>query len=1848
MRISRSVATLAVTGLLGTGLAVLPVQSASAVQNGTVPGTAASTWQTNGVVRAITAANGIVYIGGDFTAVRPPGAAAGAASEVARNHFAAFNASTGALITTINHNVSAPIYSLSTSSNGATVYMGGDFTTVDGAARNRVAAFNASTNALTSWAPNVNARVNGIVATASTVYVSGAFSKVGSVAVTRVAAINAANNNLLAGFSASADASVYAIALSKPGDKLYLAGGFTSVNGDSSYHSAAVVDASTGSLLPLPARSVIPPKTASCTSEMKVVKTDADSVYFGAEGTGGGCFDGTFAANISDGSLKWQSQCLGATQGLTVVNGLVYTGSHSHDCTADQGFDPDAFPEVGWSKGLARHLLARSAANGKVSSWYPNTDGGPGGVGLGPRVLETDGSQVFVGGEFTNVNGQAQQGFTRFSPTASADAAPARPAAPAAVARPNGAIAVSVQAPLDTDDTDLTVRIYRDGGTTPIASVPVHSLFWRDPVVSIVDSAVAVGTSHTYTADAIETNGTVAGAKSSASNRVTAVQALSSYASAVNGDSPTLFWRLGQTGGSAAADSSGNGVGGIYAGGVTYNQPGQTSDGDTGIQTDGINGLVSSSEAVAGPSTFSIEAWIKTTTTTGGKIIGFGNRQGGYDFSGNPAVSGSYDKQLYMANDGRVLFGVYNGNTTTLASSAAYNDGQWHHLVGTQDSGGMALWADGVRLGRNSVTTNQSYTGYWRVGGDSLGSWPSQPSSNFFAGSIDDVAVYGGALTRTQVLNHYTASGRSVAPGSTPQDTYGKAVVADDPQSYWRLDDAAATTAADSADGTAPGAYAGGVTTGAAGALGTTGKAATFDGVNGNVASASQVGGPSKYAVELWFNTTTTRGGKLIGFGNSKTGNSGNYDKHVYMLNNGRLSFGVYNGGFDIITSTAAYNDGAWHHVVAMQGPSGMAMYVDDRLVGTNPTVGNQSYNGYWRVGGDNLGAWPNRPASDYFAGTIDEVAVYGGPLSATQVDAHYSASGRQGPDTTAPVTAITSPADGASLLAGDVAVTATATDAGGVASVDLQVDGTTVTTRTTAPYTFTWNATAGTHVLTTVARDASGNVGSSAPVNVTVTVPDTTAPSVAITSPAGGASVYGATTVQTTATDNVAIASVDLKVDGTTVATTSTTPYSFMWDASSVSVGSHTLVAVARDTSGNVTSSAPVSVTVVLPPDTTAPSAPSGLSATAATDHVTLTWTAATDDRGVGSYRVVRDGVVLPDVVSGTTFTDTAVATSTTYHYSVQAVDTSGNIGPDSNVVTVRTPDTTNPVVSIGSPTIDDQVYGPTPVVVNATDDTGIASVSVKVDGSSLGTDTTAPYEFTWNATVAGNHTLVATATDTSGNSATSEPIVVTVVVPPDTTAPTAPTALHTTATTVDHVDLAWTASTDNVGVTGYEVLRDGAVVGTSAGTTYTDSTVSSSSNYSYSVRARDAANNVSVESAALAVTTPDVTVPTVAITSPAAGDTVSGATTVTVTAGDDVSLASVKLTVDGAAVATLTSAPFTFTWNATGSGQRTLVAVATDAAGNTASSDPVTVSVVAPADTTAPSVPTGLHTTAVAKDHVDLAWTASTDNVGVTGYEVLRDSTVLATVTGTSWSDTGVTPSTAYTYTVRALDAAGNRSTASGSVTVTTPAATTTLFNDPWTGADGAPWASAWTTSSSSGSVTTQGGAGVLAPNDASGAYARAQLTGVSAKADTDTVFSYKWSATGASQYVDIYVRGTGGWQNGYRPRNGYGLELSSSSGTVALFKNVNGTNSTIRTVSSAQKLVTTKQWVRIKVSGSTIQWHIWSDGTTEPTAWNTDTDTSVTAAGQLFLAANRGSSNTGAKSVAIDDLTITDLTP
>ncbi|HVQ43946.1 MAG TPA: Ig-like domain-containing protein [Candidatus Saccharimonadia bacterium] len=292
----------------------------------------------------------------------------------------------------------------------------------------------------------------------------------------------------------------------------------------------------------------------------------------------------------------------------------------------------------------------------------------------------------------------------------------------------------------------------------------------------------------------------------------------------------------------------------------------------------------------------------------------------------------------------------------------------------------------------------------------------------------------------------------------------------------------------------------------------------------------------------------------------------------------------------------------------------------------------------------------------------------------------------------------------------------------------------------------------------------------------------------------------------------------------------------------------------------------------------------------------------------------------------------------------------------------------------------------------------------------------------------------------DAAANLATSADNTFTTPTPADTQAPSAPTGLTATAISFTQANLNWTAATDNVAVTGYQVFRDGVQIGTATGTTFSDAALTFNTNYTYTVRAVDAAGNVSLDSNAAAITTPtpDTQAPSVP-TGLTASVTLPNQVDLSWTAAaDDTAVTKYLVKRNGAVIAQPTGTTFSDT-TATGGSTYSYVVAAADAAGNTsASSDPATATVP---DTTAPTAPVSLTATAVAGPQVNLSWGASSDAVGVTSYLIFRDGQPLDTATGTSYSDANVVTGTTYNYTVEATDAAGNLSAASNTATITPP---------------------------------------------------------------------------------------------------------------------------------------------------------------------------------------------------------------
>jgi chitinase len=291
------------------------------------------------------------------------------------------------------------------------------------------------------------------------------------------------------------------------------------------------------------------------------------------------------------------------------------------------------------------------------------------------------------------------------------------------------------------------------------------------------------------------------------------------------------------------------------------------------------------------------------------------------------------------------------------------------------------------------------------------------------------------------------------------------------------------------------------------------------------------------------------------------------------------------------------------------------------------------------------------------------------------------------------------------------------------------------------------------------------------------------------------------------------------------------------------------------------------------------------------------------------------------------------------------------------------------------------------------------------------------------------------------------------------DTTPPTATITSKPAAVTNSTSASFIFTGTDNVTATAdltYECSLDSAALGSCDKGTASYTGLAQGT-HSFTVEAVDAAGNVSTP--ATYSWTIDTTPPAISISAPTSGSTVSGTVTVSATSSG---AANVQYKLDGANLGSaLTTSPFTYSWNTTSAtnASHTLTAVATDAAGNTATSSTVTVTVnnsTGTTGTTPPSVPTGLAqstATPATATTMTLGWKASTDGSGtLAGYKLYRNGTLIATLGSTtlSYLDTDLTVGTTYSYTIAAYDSAGNTSAQSSTMSAKTDAIVGDLDGD------------------------------------------------------------------------------------------------------------------------------------------------------------------------------------------------------
>ena len=732
----------------------------------------------SGYVWAQTTVGNTVYAAGSFSNARAALAAPGT-NLTPRSNILAYDVTTGGLLP-FAPQVNGVIKSIARSSDGSRIYIGGSFTQVNGSARYNFAALDAQSGQLVSgFAPSVGGvGVFGITVLGDSVYVAGNFTQANGTARKNFAAF-AASNGALRAWAPTSDLQVDALVTDPDGSQIIAGGRFSMVNGLTSQRGLAALDPVSGVVnTAWQANATVKNGAASGKAGIFALSTDATGVY----GTGWvfsdvdtGNLEGVFAADAGSGAIRWVSDCHGDHYGVYSTGKVVYATSHTHQCETVNLWPEQSTRQYRYMEAYtttAEGTLSRSVSVGSIYkdwsgtpspsayAWYPDfTVGTASGLGQAGLSITGVGDYISVAGEFTSVNGQRYQGIVRFSTKPSGGAkqgprlATAAWAAPTAATASPGRIRVSIPANWDRDDRDLTYQLLRTGRTGAIDQKVVASGWWNTPPVMLSDTTVTAGATYTYTVRAVDGDGN---AVTSQPVTATASSGVSSpYAGAVLDDGAQLYYPLGDT----TTDWAG-GAAPVLGGGVSVASPGavEGATGATASKLDGsTSGLISSGSSTSGPTAYSAEVWFKTTTTDGGKIFGFGDNQTGF--------SGNYDRHLYMQNNGRLTYGVYPGGVRTVTSSASYNDGQWHHAVTSLGADGMKLYVDGALVAQDaSVTDAQSYSGYWRVGGDSMSGWPDAPSRWEFNGTVDEFAVYPSALTAAQVANHYAVGAGIHAP----------------------------------------------------------------------------------------------------------------------------------------------------------------------------------------------------------------------------------------------------------------------------------------------------------------------------------------------------------------------------------------------------------------------------------------------------------------------------------------------------------------------------------------------------------------------------------------------------------------------------------------------------------------------------------------------------------------------------------------------------------------------------------------------------------------------------------------------------------------------------------------------------------------------------------------------------------------------------------------------------------------------------------------------------------------------------------------------------------------------------
>ena len=484
MRIAKSLVA-SIVAVLALLLSAVPASALSDAAD-------AGTWGFNGRVSAIHRSGGIVYVGGEFTEIISP-----RGSTQPANHVAAFDAVT-LQPTAWRPSVDGNVLALASSGDGSTIYIGGEFTSVQNSPRVNFAAVS-SAGGLLPWRSNANGSVRAFVVSGSTLYMGGAFRKVQTVSRLGLAAINATNGTLLAWAPSVTIPGTTTVpivrGLALANGDVVAVGRFTSASGPGesaqSEPNQARFDATTGARKPW---------ADNYAFLSYGIVSDGTDYYVAAGGPGG-----SILRYGPTGGQTWRVSTDGDVQAIGLFEGQVIAGGH-FVLTA--------------GKDIPR-LAALSRAGVLDPSWRPNPNGTDSGTWA---IAGTNAGRLYVGGGFSAVGGNgALKKFAQFSGGSPPPVDAEPPTAPANLAADAvAANRVNLEWSASSDDIGVTAYdVYRTGAPTPLATIPAPTAC-AGTRCAFSDTTVAPSTSYSYVVRARDAAGHTSAPSNEASARTPA------------------------------------------------------------------------------------------------------------------------------------------------------------------------------------------------------------------------------------------------------------------------------------------------------------------------------------------------------------------------------------------------------------------------------------------------------------------------------------------------------------------------------------------------------------------------------------------------------------------------------------------------------------------------------------------------------------------------------------------------------------------------------------------------------------------------------------------------------------------------------------------------------------------------------------------------------------------------------------------------------------------------------------------------------------------------------------------------------------------------------------------------------------------------------------------------------------------------------------------------------------------------------------------------------------------------------------------------------------------------------